>query len=175
MEITLIRHTSVAIEPGICYGQSDVSISSGFKKEANAVRSKLLGQTFDCIYSSPLSRCLQLADYCGYSNPVIDKRLMEIDFGTWEMKRWSDIEDPQLQRWFDDWLAEKPTRGESFNEMIRRVNEFISEIESHSYQKVAIFTHTGVIRAACIINKQFSAAEAFNYKVEYGDCIKIII
>jgi len=175
MEITLIRHTSVDVEPGICYGQSDVHVAASFEKEANAVRSKLHGQTFDCIYSSPLSRCLQLADYCGYSNPVIDKRLMEIDFGAWEMKRWGDIEDPQLQHWFDDWLDESPTGGESFNDMINRVSDFISEIKRLSYQRVAIFTHAGVIRAACIINKKISAAEAFNYKVEYGNCIKIIV
>ena len=175
MEITLIRHTSVDVEPGICYGQSDVHVAASFEKEANAVRSKLHGQTFDCIYSSPLSRCLKLADYCGCTNPVIDKRLMELDFGEWEMKRWADIDDPQLQRWFNHWLDEKPTRGESFNDMINRVSDFISEIRRLSYQRVAIFTHAGVIRAVCIINDQFSAAEAFNHMVEYGDCVKIIV
>ena len=41
MEIYLIRHTSVSVEAGICYGQSDVPVAESFAAEAAQVRAKL--------------------------------------------------------------------------------------------------------------------------------------
>ena len=37
MEIHLVRHTTVAIEKGICYGQADIPVSATFESEANAL------------------------------------------------------------------------------------------------------------------------------------------
>jgi len=169
MNLTLIRHTAVAVEPGICYGRSDVDVSTTFEAEAGRVLSILQPLQFDAVFSSPSIRCRKLARYCGFPDPVIDNRLMELNFGAWEMKPWADIKDPQLQRWFDNWLDEIPTLGESFKAMTGRVEEFLKDIETRKLQQVALFTHAGVIRSAGIITGQFTAAEAFESKVEYGD------
>ena len=40
MEITLIRHTRVAIPPGIVYGATDVNVASTFEEEAQIVAYK---------------------------------------------------------------------------------------------------------------------------------------
>jgi len=175
MILTLIRHTSVDVLAGICYGQSDVDVSSTFETEAQLVINNLQNKPFDAVYCSPLRRCRKLAGYCGFPEPVIDKRLMELNFGAWEMKPWLEIEDAQLQRWFDNWMEEAPTQGESFREMTCRVSEFLSELKESSFQRVAIFTHAGVIRSVGIISKKFSASEAFDFKVEYGDCIDFFL
>ena len=175
MNLTFIRHTSVAVEPGICYGQSDVELSSTFEAEAQQVRSKLQNNPFDAVYCSPLSRCRKLASFCGFHDPVIDERLMELNFGAWEMKAWAEIEDPGLQQWFDNWVDVTPTGGESFVSMIVRVKEFLDEQKKLPFQEVVIFTHAGVIRAAGILAGTFQAAEAFDYKVGYGDAFKITI
>jgi len=175
MNLTFIRHTSVALEPEICYGQSDVELSSTFEAEAQQVRSKLQQTLFDAVYCSPLSRCRKLASYCGYHEQVIDDRLMELNFGTWEMKAWADIDDPGLQLWFDNWVDVTPTEGESFASMIVRVKEFLEELKKLPYQDVVIFTHAGVIRAAGIIADRFPVTEAFDFKVGYGDAFKIIL
>ena len=175
MNLTFIRHTSVAVEPGICYGQSDVELSLTFKAEAQQVCSKLQQSPFDAVYSSPLSRCRKLASFCGFSDPVIDDRLMELNFGDWEMKAWTDIQDPQLQHWFDNWVNTIPTGGESFATMIVRVKEFLEELKKLPFQDVFIFTHAGVIRAAGILAGTFPAAEAFDFKVGYGDTFKITL
>ncbi len=86
MKITLIRHTSVNVEPGICYGQSDVPLDESFSHTAEFIKHKLQVEKYDAIYCSPLSRCVKLAKYCGYETPILDKRLLEINFGDWEMK-----------------------------------------------------------------------------------------
>jgi len=173
MNLTLIRHTSVAVAPGICYGQSDVDVSTSFETEACHVISKLQQTSFDAVYSSPLMRCRKLACYCGFPDPIIDNRLMELNFGDWEMNPWTVIKDPQLQRWFDNWEYEIPTHGESFKAMTDRVEEFLMEIKELPFQRAAIFTHAGVIRSAGIVTGRFNAAEAFDYKVKYGEIMKI--
>ena len=35
MEVTFIRHTSVDVPPGVCYGQSDVPLRDSFEQEAS--------------------------------------------------------------------------------------------------------------------------------------------
>ena len=65
MILTLIRHTSVAVPKGVCYGQSDVALAGSFDSEAKVVCGRLKGRRFDEVYSSPLSRCVKLAARCG--------------------------------------------------------------------------------------------------------------
>ena len=175
MNLTFIRHTSVAVAPAICYGQSDVNLSPTFEAEARQVVSKLQQTPFDAVYCSPLSRCRKLAAYCGYPDPVIDNRLLELNFGDWEMKAWPDIQDPQLQLWYDDWLHVTPTHGEAFTAMVLRVEEFLTDLKKQPFQEVVIFTHAGVIRSAGIIAGTFSAAEAFDFKIGYGETFKITL
>ena len=64
MKLYLIRHTSVDVPQGTCYGQSNVPLKSSFEDEAEIVKKNLDGIAFDAVYSSPLSRCRKLARYC---------------------------------------------------------------------------------------------------------------
>ena len=85
MEVILIRHTSVAVPRGTCYGWSDVDVSESFEQEAAMTKKKLEGMVFDHVFSSPLRRARKLAAYCGYDNPTLDDRLKEMNMGDWEM------------------------------------------------------------------------------------------
>ena len=87
MEVILIRHTSVDVPPGVCYGQTDVPLKPTFEQEAAITQENLKNYLpFDHVYTSPLTRCVRLASYCGYPDAERDKRIMEINFGSWEMK-----------------------------------------------------------------------------------------
>ena len=96
MKITLIRHTRVAVETGICYGWSDVGVAPSFETEASRVKENISNEQFDIVYSSPLSRCRKLAAFCGFHEPILDDRLKELNFGEWEMKKWDDLTTPVL-------------------------------------------------------------------------------
>lgn len=85
MEIYLIRHTTPDIEKGICYGQSDIPLKDTFPSEVKNIL-KSIPKHFDKVYSSPLQRCTQLANYIDQNN-TIDNRLMELNFGSWELKK----------------------------------------------------------------------------------------
>lgn len=97
MKVILIRHTSVDVPKGVCYGQTDVPVAATFTEEAEMTKKALGDRTFDAVFSSPLTRARLLADYCGYPTPVTDNRLMEMNMGDWEMKRYDDIKDDNLQ------------------------------------------------------------------------------
>ena len=95
MEVILIRHTSVDVPPGVCYGQTDVPLKPTFEAEAAVTAENLKAYLpFDHVYTSPLTRCVRLATYCGYPDAERDKRIMEINFGDWEMKPFEQNEDP---------------------------------------------------------------------------------
>ena len=86
MRIYFVRHTSVDVPQGITYGQTDVPLNSTFETEAEQVKEQLTGLAFDAVWTSPLSRCVRLATYCGYPDAYRDDRLKELSFGAWEMK-----------------------------------------------------------------------------------------
>jgi alpha-ribazole phosphatase len=176
MQITLVRHTSVACGPTICYGQTDVDVAESFMEEAEKVKYKIANRQFDSIYSSPLQRCTKLADYCGYSNPIWDRRLMELDFGDWEGIPWAEITDPHIEDWYKDWINTRTTNGESFADQVERVKIFLDELKATKHENVLIFTHAGIIRAIAILLKLVVINQAFSdYKVEYGEVLNFEI
>ena len=59
MEIILVRHTSVAVAKGTCYGWTDVALSDTFEQEATLTRTALLAHApFDAAYSRHTPRFL---------------------------------------------------------------------------------------------------------------------
>ena len=176
MEIYLIRHTSVDVPAGYAYGQTDVPLKASFTEEADRVRQALDGHTFDQVWSSPLSRCRRLAAYCGYPDPMIDSRLMEVNFGEWEMKSWDEVSsDSRSVPWFDDWLHEPTPGGESFADQCRRVSSFLEDLRCASFRKVLLFAHGGVLTAARVYAGEYPVEEAFKHLPSYGEMIRIEI
>lgn len=173
MEIWLVRHTSVDVPAGTCYGRTDVPLRPTFAAEAAQVRQQLEGIPFDAVFCSPLSRCTRLAEACGYGDARRDERLLELNFGAWEMQRFEAIADPQLQRWFDNWLDTVPTGGESFAQQIVRVGNFLDELRQYPYERVLCFAHGGVQLCAGVHAGLWPAHEAFDHNLPYGAILPI--
>ena len=169
MEVVMIRHTSVDVPKGTCYGQTDVPVAPTFETEAAATR-KALEQygAFDAVFSSPLTRARKLAAACGYEQPVIDDRLMEMSMGDWEMRRFDMIDDPHLKEWYDNYVTERTTGGESFVDVYRRLTSFLDELKQKDYQRVAIFAHGGVLMCAGLYAGLYTAQDMFHHLVPFG-------
>lgn len=175
MKITFIRHTSVAVETGMCYGWTDVEVAPTFPEEAERVRQSIKNDVFDKVYSSPLSRCRQLAAYCDYPQPVTDERLKELNFGRWEMQKWDAITDPALDAWFNDWVHLPAGGAESYEQQCRRVACFLDELRQQPYNNVCIFTHRGVIACAMVYAGLCSVEDSFRTEVDYGSKNVIVL
>ena len=169
MKVTLIRHTRVGVAPGTCYGWSDVPLADTFEEEAKQTSEALLShKPFDAVFSSPLSRAVRLANFCGYDNPMLDNRLKEMNMGDWEMKKYDEIDDPHLEEWYKDYMHLPTTNGESFPDLYRRVADFLDELRTKNYQHVAIFAHAGVLVCAGVYAGLFDVEDCFSHQAPYG-------
>ena len=175
MKLTAIRHTSVDVPASVCYGFTDVALNPSFQTEAEIVKNQLTGKTFDKVYSSPLSRCTLLAEYCGYTHPILDSRLKELNFGDWEMKSWMEIDKQEAAAWLADWINYPAKNGESYQLMQKRVNAFMDDLKSSDAQSVCVFTHGGVIRLIHVYLGIFQLENSFEFPVEYGQIFEFNI
>jgi len=176
MEVILVRHTSVDVPRGTCYGQTDVPVAASFQQEAAVTRRNLEDYgPVDHAYSSPLTRARLLAGYCGYEQPTLDNRLKEMSMGAWEMQRYDDIQDPYLQEWYQDFIHLPTPGGESFVQQMARVNEFLDELKAKPYRRVVIFAHGGVLACASIYAGLCTAESAWDDVTPFGGIIKILI
>ena len=176
MEVILIRHTTVDVPVGTCYGQTDVPLKGTFEEEAAVTNAALVAYgPIDHAYTSPLSRCTRLADYCGYPDAERDPRILEIDFGEWEMKLFDEITDPHLQDWFADHLHTPVTGGESFMQQYQRVSAFLDELRTRPWKRVAVFAHGGVLVSAQVYAGLVTPEEAFSALPPYGGLVRLAL
>ncbi len=165
MELHLIRHTEVSVEKGVCYGQSDVSLS---ERGLIALDEIVLDNDFHHIYSSPLKRCTKMLDVHSVDY-LIDDRLKEMDFGTWELKLWDDIPVQEIKPWYIDFVHVRPPKGESLQIMAERVLSFLGELkEQNEGKKILCVTHAGVIRILWSYKEGVPLQEMFNLPVAFG-------
>ena len=176
MEIYLVRHTETVCEKGICYGQSDVSLAEPFDLIFENIVKQLPSEAI--LFSSPLERCHILAKHLQKTLQIIsykeDSRLMEMNFGDWEMKNWNDIPPEQLNPWMEDFVNIQAFNGESFTQLHQRIGAFLSEqISKKTKKPIIIVTHAGVIRSFLCHQSGLPLKDAFQNKVAFGEVIKI--
>ncbi|HEY4653301.1 MAG TPA: alpha-ribazole phosphatase [Cyclobacteriaceae bacterium] len=174
MEIYMIRHTTPDIKKGICYGQSEIPLSATFPQEATPVL-RNLPKDIAIIYTSPLSRCLRLAELLSKeisAHVKTDNRLLEINFGEWEKKPWNKIEHNLLQRWMNDYVNERCPGGESYADLASRVTIFLTELKSVTKTRVAVISHHGVMKAAYAFFYGVDLTEAMKRQFNFGEISK---
>ncbi|HMV45680.1 MAG TPA: histidine phosphatase family protein, partial [Leptospiraceae bacterium] len=131
-----------------------------------------LGSTenFTC-YSSPLERCRVLANSISTS-PILEKRLMEMNFGDWENKSWDEIGKTEFDQWHSDFVKNHVPNGESYFELYTRSISFLNEILLENKNSILV-THGGVIRAILAHTLGLPLENSFRLKIEYGSISKI--
>jgi alpha-ribazole phosphatase len=176
LEIYLVRHTETVCEKGICYGQSDLNIAEPYDSIFENIVKQLPSKAI--VFSSPLKRCVILAKYVQNNIKTIsyqeDKRLMEMNFGDWEMKNWNAILPEQLNPWMEDFVNVPASNGESFVELHNRVEAFLTDLTSKEInQPIVLVCHAGIIRSILCHHADLPLKDAFQNKVDFGEVIKI--
>lgn len=177
MKLYLVRHTKVNLPLGICYGQSDVGLADTFVDEKNIIIHKLQGLKFDRIFSSPLKRCVLLAEST-LSNQleiIYDKRLMELNFGDWEGKTWDEIEKTDYaKKWFEDFTGVPCPGGESYQDLLGRAKNFLDDLKKDkTLNNPLIICHSGTIRAFYSIINHLEPKESFKLELDFGQILEI--
>jgi alpha-ribazole phosphatase len=198
--IYLVRHTTPAVEKGICYGQSDLDITDGFPEEAAIIRQCLqddgagLAAGVDTgidtwkIYSSPLQRCRKLAAQLFPDSVILEAgELKEIHCGLWEMRRWDHIPREETDPWMKDFVHVRIPGGESYLDLYDRViHWFTGTLEKAAITTnfettgnaeippIVLFTHGGVIRSILSHITGTPLIDSFKvFSLHYGCVIRI--
>lgn len=154
MQLILIRHPQPDVAPGICYGRTDLAVAP---PQLELVLAALLPTlpTALPVYASPLQRCAVLATRLA-QHPVYDERLVEMDFGTWEMQPWDAIPRAGVDAWAADLANYRPGDGESVLHMAQRIAAFYSDLQRQlddgsGEGQAIVVCHAGAMRllSAC--------------------------
>ena len=179
MNIYLIRHTLPDVLPGICYGHADLGVADSFATELQSLQAKLAHITNPVLVSSPLRRCFILAESLAkhFDIPAVnkDERLMELNFGDWELKSWADIPQGVVSEWSDAHIKQAPPNGESYAELHARAKAFFEELVFKPHEHVLVFTHAGVIRALVAEISGMPLTAAADIEVDYGSVTHVVV
>lgn len=169
MNTVLVRHTSIVVPKGLCYGRIDVPLSESFGDEAEITRGRMPWIP-DVIVSSPAARCRALAHALtvGGVPVLIDERLAELSMGRWEGRLWDELRGPEVDAWMADPWHERPPEGETADELIARVGTVRSELMHAAVERCAVITHAGVIRAWRSLAESRSLADLMNEAIPFG-------
>ena len=91
--IYIIRHGKTELnKANVLQGRSNYPLNEEGIEQAKKAAEDLREIHFDHVFSSPLTRAVQTAEIiCPDIKPVIDERLIEMDYGPYEG---SDLENP---------------------------------------------------------------------------------
>ena len=173
MEIYLLRHTAVAT-PGLCYGHHDVSLADTFAAEAEAVLARLPAVEPGRVFSSPATRCRQLAALLSPA-PVLDERLRELHFGSWENQPWDALSPTELDPWMADYVHVAPPGGETYGQLQARAVAFLEELLATPppVAPAVVVTHGGVVRALLAHTLGMPLAHAFRLNIDFGSVTQL--
>ncbi len=175
MDIYFIRHTHVNLEQVTCYGQSNVDLAETFENEVNNIRKIIPNSISIEIYTSPLKRCVELAKKLTNNSLILDDRLLELDFGEWELKKWNSIDKMALKNWTNNYINIPCPNGESYMDLYNRSIEFFDDLIKKGEIDTLVVTHAGVIRSIISYILKIPLENSFSVQLDFGSVSKISI
>lgn len=146
MTLYVVRHgRTTANASGLLLGRADPELDDVGRHQADQIAAVLPSDVV--VYSSPLLRTMQTA--AAVSNEVeVEERLIELDYGSWDLKPLSDVPAESWAAWRAD-PNFRPPGGETLAELAERVGAFLDEVSELAVgRNVAVVTHVSPIKAA---------------------------
>ena len=171
VKIVYVRHAESLWNPiGRYQGRLDPELSERGKKQAPLIAKALKKYNPTALYSSPLKRTYQTAEYIGeeLNLPVnIDENLIEIDHGDWAGMLVEEVKE-KYPDMFRQWLYEPETvdfpNGESLYDVYHRVKRFQEEVlEEHDGETIIAVSHTVPIRASFVAGLDLSLRKFWSF------------
>ncbi|MCX6764562.1 MAG: histidine phosphatase family protein [Candidatus Nealsonbacteria bacterium] len=113
------------------------------KEEARTAAQKLKNKKIDIIFSSDASRARQTAQIVGKeigSDIILDSRLRDTNFGVFGNKKKEEYRNffSQIKEKF----IKRPPKGENWNDIEKRVKDFLDEIEEkYKNKNILVVSH----------------------------------
>lgn len=144
LEVVLVRHGETEWTlSGQHTGRTDIPLTEGGRREAEALRAVLRGRSFALVLTSPLRRAAETCRLAGLGDGAVPRdELREWDYGAYEGRKTIDIrkERPGWTLWRDG-----VPDGEAAAEVGARVDRVITELRAAAGD-VAVFSHGHLLR-----------------------------
>jgi broad specificity phosphatase PhoE len=146
-ELWLVRHGETQwSKSGRHTGMTDLPVTEEGQRQAELLRERLKGRSFELVLSSPLSRARETCRIAGFGDAAeVDDDLHEWDYGDYEGLTTSEIRQkvPGWTIWAGD-----PPNGETLEQVAGRARKIISRARGIGGD-VALFSHGHFLRVLC--------------------------
>lgn len=151
MKIWLTRHGQTNLnKKRLMQGLTDEPLNETGIAQAKAARERIGDVHFDAVYASPLQRAIMTGAIIGGVSPeevLIDKRLIETDFGRYEQRPFYRMGPFMTLYWTLPEVFPAPATVETVASMVERSSSFLRELEEKEYENVLVACHGGIIRS----------------------------
>ncbi|MEW5922083.1 MAG: histidine phosphatase family protein [Bacillota bacterium] len=152
-KVYLIRHGETEWNRQLRYqGQRDISLNEEGRRQAMLIADYLSQENIEAVFSSPLLRARETAAQIAAKHGLgihLEECLLEIDFGEWEGRLYTDFEEEQrliAERWFINPESVSIPGGELYPAFRERVLAGYQRILHGNNKSKVLVTHAGVIR-----------------------------
>ena len=128
----IIRHGRTELNTRqLLQGRSDYPLNEEGIEQARRAAERLRGIAFSRVYTSPLKRAAQTAAILAPGvPPVVDERLIEMDYGPYEGADLSRLP-PEILHFFSDFVHNPAPEGmEPLSAVVERAGAFLEEIRA---------------------------------------------
>lgn len=153
MKIYLTRHGQTNLNKAkLMQGLTDEPLNETGRNQAGLAHEKVKDIKFDAVFASPLDRAIETASIIAgipRNQVITDKRIIEVDFGKYEKKSYFKLGPAMTLYWALPEVFPCPESVENISSMVKRSEDFLSELTTKDYENVLIVCHGGIIRALC--------------------------
>ena len=140
--IYIIRHGKTELNKAkVLQGRSNFPLNEEGIRQAREAAELLGDVSFSRVFSSPLTRAVQTAEILApHIKPVIDERLIEMDYGPYEGADLTHLP-PEILTFFSDFVHNPAPDGmEQLSSVVERAGAFLEDIRQISGD-ILISTH----------------------------------
>lgn len=141
------RHPQPIDVRGRCIGRTDVKVPARRAKRLarriqKAARRHGLTRV---VHTSPLQRCALVGRYLrrwGWTH-MQDPALLELDFGTWDGRPWTGIQQADIDAWCDNFATHTPGGGEALQSLLARASAWVPTAQASGQENTVVIGHAG--------------------------------
>ncbi len=169
MILYFVRHGQTVDNLNMVFPDKSTELTENGKKEAKELKEYIKDINFDAVYSSPFRRTVQTTEILTDKNYIKDKRLIDVNTGNLEGKSIAEISKND-KLWYSTFQDSNNNRYnvELFDNVKKRLNNFINDIKDNSYERVLVVTHLEPVRAMYSLATQAEGLPLT--KIEINNC-----
>lgn len=175
-ELWFIRHFRTPWNAeGRLQGRRDISLDDPLcGSDQTALLDNLAsleGMEFAEIWCSPLRRTQQTAALHGHATAISKNALLELDFGPWEGRTWTELHTIHPDKWNN--APDDLPLGESFPDFEQRVTATLHSVWNSSGAPILVFGHGAWANCAQAVAAGAPASRMNEWKTPNGALIRL--